>query len=221
MKDTFATIISSTFMSATVLACTVTNETTPAKVELDATVAKTQASALTAAVTAAESSDGAAIADAIAKVGDVTAALVPATKAGARSLMLGASSTCSCPSGATSCTFAACTIGDATVSGTVSWTDGTITCTNLAFDAAATAHVEITCALTYTSGDIGGTIRTTGSATVSGTAYGWDATLTAKDITFTSSALTGGGLEVAVTVTTDTTAGGEKSYSASAVVTLP
>lgn len=211
MKPIFAVFVT----SATVVACAVHHETTPASVELDASVARSQASALTAAVTAAQGSDGAAIADAMGRVGDLAAGLVPETRGGMR--RRGASTTCSCPSGSTTCTFSACTIGDATVTGSVSWADGAITCTNLALDAPA-AHVEVDCALTYATGTIAGTVHTTGSATVSGTTYGWDANLTAKAITFTSSALTGGSLDVSATVTSGADA---TSYTASAVVTLP
>lgn len=213
MKQIFAVFVT----SATMIACAVNHETTPANVELDASVARSQASALTAAVTAAQASDGAGIADAIGRVGDLAAGLVPETKGGAR--RRGASTTCSCPSGATTCTFSACTIGDATVSGSVSWADGAITCTNLALDAPA-AHVEVDCALTYAAGTIAGTVHTTGNATVSSTTYTWDASLTAKAITFTSSALTGGSLDVSATVTTGADADA-KSYTASATVTLP
>ncbi len=100
----------------------------------------------------------------------------------------------------------------------------TITCTNLTLDAtsSASAHVEVTCALTYSTGNIAGNVHTTGDAVVSGTTYTWNATLKANQITFSETALTGGSLDVSATVTTSTSADeDEKCYSAAATVSLP
>jgi len=86
----------------------------------------------------------------------------------------------------------------------------------------ARAHVEVTCALTYSTGNIAGNVHTTGDAVVSGTTYTWNATLKANQITFSETALTGGSLDVSATVTTSTSADeDEKCYSAAATVSLP
>lgn len=203
-------------------ACSVTQETKPVEVELDDDIAKTQASALSSAVASAESHDGIAIAEALESVGDIAAALAPPTKNGGRRRLLRSTTTCSCTVETQSCTFDGCVIGNATVSGALSWSRGEIRCEALSFDVAATseaigaAKVSLDCALTYSSGRLAGTVTTKGHATVEDVAYTWSASLAVNDLTFTKTAFTGGSVGVSASVSD-----GERAYEASAIVALP
>lgn len=200
--------------------CAVTHETTTAQVELDESVARSQASALSAAQGAAAAGDGVSIADAITKIGDTAAALVPQGKSGAgRSRPGAAATTCTCDAAAKRCAFDGCTIAGATVSGTLTWGGGKIVCDAITVDA-GTAHASLECALTYSATTLAGTVHTTGSAAVSGTTYAWDATLTASSVTVTSGKVTGGSLDVSASVDVTTSSSGTKAYAASAVVAL-
>jgi hypothetical protein len=211
-------------LALVVTACSVTQETTPANVQLDADIAKSQASALSTAVASAEAGDGIALAEELASVGDMAAALVPDTKKGARDRIKRATTTCSCSE--QSCAFAGCTLGAAKVSGSLSWAGGRIHCEKLAFDVAATsssigaARVEVSCDLTYATGHVAGSLKTTGNAVVDDVSYAWDAKLAINDVTFTSTTFTGGSLDVGAAVTTFSEDDGSKSFSASAVVSL-
>lgn len=223
-----------------VAGCSSTTTTKAAQVDLDEDVAKSQASALSTAVTSAEANDGAGIAEALASLGNTAAALVPAGKNASRSQVRGSGSkTCTCASGASSCTFSSCAIGAATVSGSLSWESGALRCDGLTFDVGAlgnvsaraagtsasatigATHIAVDCAITYSSGNVAGTIHTTGSTTVDGVDYTWDATITANAVTFTSSAFTGGSIDVAANVTSASESKGTQEYAANAVVSLP
>jgi hypothetical protein len=212
--------------AAILSACSVSQETTPVAVQLDGTVAKSQASALSTAVASAQADDGLAIAEALASVGDIAAALLPPTKNGARQRLKHSTTTCACDAATKSCTFDACTIGNATVSGALSWSAGEIRCTNLAFDVAATsaaigaAKVTVSCAVTYATGQLAGNVHTAGNAVVDGVTYTWEASLVAGQVTFASKAFTGGAIAVDATVTASGSAG-DKTYSANATMSLP
>jgi len=188
------------------LACSVTHETTPVQVQLDGDVAKSQASALSTAATAATSDDGVAVAESFARAADTAAALVPKAKRGGRARLLRSSTSCACDAASRTCTFAGCSIGNATLSGTVAWGDGKITCDSLSVDVAATGSLEgakasVECSIAYGPGEVSGSLHTTGTATVDGTTYAWDATITAKDVTFASGAFTGGSIDAKAEVT--------------------
>lgn len=208
-------------------ACSVTQETTPVEVQLDAAVAKSQASALHTAVTAAEADDGLAITEALAGVSDTAVALVPKTKSGARRRLVRSTVTCACDAAARRCDFDGCRIGGATVAGSVAWGDGAIACAGLTIDvpgqtgSVSEAHATIECALTYGASAVAGDVHTTGQAVVDGVTYGWDATLVARDVTFASTALTGGSIEARATVTTSSATRSEERLEASASVSLP
>lgn len=208
-------------------ACSVSQETTPAQVELDGTVAKSQASALSTAAASAEANDGVSIAQALASIGDTAAALVPQAKEGGQRRIARTTTTCTCAAATKSCSFAGCTIGNATLTGSLSWADGHITCSNVVVDVAATsatvgaAHVTLACALSYTSATIEGDLHTTGQAVVDGVTYGWDASVSANDVTFTKAAFTGGSVDVHADVTMTSKTEAEKSFTAAAVVALP
>jgi hypothetical protein len=214
---------------ALVGACSSSTETVPATVTLDPTVAKSQASALTAAARSAAANSGAGIATALATAANASAALVPGAKGGANSQIgaAGAATTCTCPAGATGCTFTGCTVAGATVSGTLSWGGGKLTCDKLTFSAAAKSaaigavDVVVDCAFTYTATSLDGSLHTTGSADVDQVTYTWDATLDATSVTFTPSAFTGGAIAVDANVTGVSTARGTESYVGNAVVSLP
>lgn len=214
-------------LAAAVSACAVTQETKPVEVALDGDVARSQASALSAAVAAAQADDGVAVAEALGAVGDAAAALAPPAKDGARERVRRLSTTCACPKGARSCVLDGCTIGTARVRGALSWSGGRVACEGLTFDVAATstsvgaAHVAVDCAFTYAEGSLDGSLRTTGDAVVDGVTYAWDATLAARDVTFTSRAFTGGSVDVTASVTMSSAADGERRFSASGVVRLP
>jgi hypothetical protein len=209
-----------------IAACSVTQQTTPATVQIDGAIAKTQASALTAAVASASANDGINVAETLGKVGDAAAALVPEAKQGLRERLRSSASTCGCAAKSTSCTFDACRIGNATVSGTLSWADGQIDCHDLTFDIEATsasvgaAHVSVSCALTYATGRLGGSLQTTGNAVGAAVTYSWNATLSVTDVTFTGDGFTGGSLDVGASITTSSASEGTKSFSANAVVSL-
>ena len=210
-------------------ACSSTSSTVPAEVTIDPSVARTQASALTAAVTSASSNDGLAIAETIASAANTAAALTPPTRDASRGQIARAhvATTCACAKGATSCTFAGCTIDRATVNGTISWGNGTITCDKLnvavpqASAQVGAVNVTVDCSFTYTSNSLAGTLHTTGEARVQGVDYTWDATIAVNDVTFTKSALTGGSVDVEASVTGSSTQRGSESYVGSAIVTLP
>lgn len=208
-------------------ACSVTQETTPVEVQLDPAVAKSQASALTTAVASAEADDGLAITEALGSVSDTSVALVPKTKSGARRRLVRSTVTCACDAAARRCDFDGCRIGSATVAGSVAWGDGVISCAGLSVDvpsqagAVSEAHATIECALTYGEGSVAGDVRSTGRAVVDGVTYTWDATLVARDVTFTSSALTGGAVEAKASVTTSSATRSEERLEASASVSLP
>jgi len=210
-----------------VSACAVSQETTPAEVQLDGTVAKAQASALSTAVASANADDGIAIAEAVASVGDVAAALLPPTKNGGRQRVKVSSTTCTCDTSTKNCTFDACTIAGATVSGTLSWAAGQIRCTDLSFEIPATsaavgaASVNLACAITYSTTQLSGSLSTTGSAVVEGVTYGWSAKLAATDVTFTTAAFTGGSLAASASVTSSSSATAPQTYSANATIALP
>jgi hypothetical protein len=218
-----ALIVSTSILSA----CAVTQESKPVEVQLDAAVAKSQASALSTAVASANADDGLSIAEAVASVGDVAAALLPPTKSGGQRRVKQSATTCTCDAATKSCVFAACTLGSATVSGALSWADGQIRCTGLTLEVAATssaigaASVNVDCAITYGTAQLAGNLKTTGSAVVEGITYSWDATLTASDVTFTTSAFTGGSLSANATVTSSSSSAADKSYTASATIALP
>lgn len=208
-------------------ACAVTQETKPVAVQLDGSVAKSQASALSTAVASANADDGVAIAEAVASVGDVASALLPPTKGGGQRRVKHTTTTCTCDATTKSCAFAGCTIGSATVSGSLSWADGKITCTGLKFEVPATssvvgaASVNLECAITYGAAQLAGTLETTGTAEVQGTTYTWDASLEATDVTFTTSAFTGGSIAANATVTSSSASATAQTYAASATISLP
>jgi hypothetical protein len=216
-------------ISSILAACSVSQQSTPAQVDLDTSVAKTQVSALTAAVSQAQAQDGVALTQALSQVGNVASALVPAGKRGARAkdLLVSTSNTCACAAGATSCTFEACSIGPATVSGAVSFGDGVVSCQGLTLDIATAGsgvgktHVALDCSLTYTDGSVAGTLHTTGSSVVDGVTYSWNATLTANAVTFSASTVTGGNLDVSTQITVSSTTEDDKTYAAAAKVALP
>ena len=220
-------LISLILCGSIVSACAVTQETKPVEVQLDATVAKSQASALSTAVASANADDGVSIAEALASVGDVAAALLPPTKNGAQRRVKQVSTTCACDAATKTCTFDACTLGSATVSGVLSWGGGQITCTGLKFEVAAAsatvgaASVSVECAVTYGTAQLAGNLRTTGSAVVEGVTYAWDATLEASAVTFTTSAFTGGSLTASATVTSSSSSAADKTYAANATIALP
>lgn len=206
------------------------------EVSIDASVVKTQSSALASAVTAAQSNGGANIAEQLSDIGNTAAALIPRTKGASRAQMKGGASTCSCPTAAQkTCTFSSCKIGSATASGTISWAGGKLVCTNLTFDVAATGqtqvegqsvrigatHIAVTCDFTYGTGTLDGSLRATGSTEVNDVAYSWDAALTASDVTWTSKAFTAGTVDVGATVTTVSDAEGTDTFHASGSMTFP
>ncbi len=208
-----------------VSACQVSQETKPAEVQLDGDLARSQVSALSTAVTSAESDDGLAIAEALAEIGDDAVALVPEAKGGAKKRWRRASTSCGCKGSAQSCTFDHCTIGNATVSGTLSWKAGEIRCTGLTFDIAeptlGSAHVAVDCSLSHAPGKLGGKLHTTGNAVVEGVTYTWDATIAANAVTFTSRSFTGGSVDVSAAVSMSSADEADRSFQASAVLTLP
>lgn len=220
-------LTSLTSLATVASGCAVSHETTAARVQLDEGVAKTQASALAAAITAANASDGVSVADAIARIGDTAAALVPQSKEGAGHRPAAGGSTCACDAEAKRCTFAGCTLRSAVLTGSISWSDGRLVCEGLEVDVAegtspmGTAHASLACDVTWDARRVAGTVRTTGSSVVSGTTYAWDATLTASDVTMEAGSFTGGTLEATASVSVTTRATATKDYAAAAVVTLP
>lgn len=214
------------FFVSLVSACAVTHETTAAQVQLDESVARTQASALTSAISGANADDGVTVADALARIGDTASALVPETKGGAGHRPGSGATSCTCEASAKRCDFDGCTIRGATVSGSIAWGDGRISCTDLVVDVstgAATAHATLGCDLGYDASHLAGTVRTTGTATTGGTTYAWDATLTAEGITVASGTVTAGSLAASATVsvTSAKASSAAKQYAATAVVSLP
>lgn len=213
--------------SGALSACAVTQESKPATVQLDGSVAKSQASALSTAVASANADDGVSIAEALASVGDVASALLPPTRNGGQRRVKQTTTTCTCDAATKSCAFAGCTIGSATVSGALSWADGQILCTGLKFEVPATsssvgaASVSVECAVTYGTAQLAGSLRTTGTAEVQGVTYTWDAALEATGVTFTTSAFTGGSITASATVTSSSSTAAEQTYAASATLALP
>lgn len=213
--------------SAVVAGCAVTQETTPVQVQLDGSVAKAQASALSTAVASANANDGIGIAQAVASIGDVSAALLPPTKSGGKQRITPASTTCTCDAAAKSCTFSACTIGAATVTGSLSWSGGQILCSGLKFEVPATsaalgaATIAVDCAVTYGATQLAGNLSTTGTAVVDTVTYAWSAKLDATDVTFTTSAFTGGSIAVDATVTSSSVSAADQTYAAAATIALP
>jgi hypothetical protein len=214
-------------IAALASACAVTHETTAARVQLDEGVAKAQASALEAAVAGASAGDGVSVADAIARIGDTASALVPQTKRGAGHRPSSGSTTCACDASAKRCSFAGCTIRGAVVRGALSWGGGRIVCSDLEVDVAegtspvGTAHATLACDLTFDASHVAGTVRTTGSATVAGATYAWDATLTANHVTIAAGSFTGGSLDAQASVSVTDGADATKDYAATAEVALP
>jgi hypothetical protein len=211
-----------------VAGCSSSTETVPAQVTLDPAVAKSQASALTTAVAGATAGRGVDVAAALAPLANAAVGLVPTTQDASRGQVAAAGvSTCTCPSGAVACTFTGCTIGKAVVSGTLSWASGTLTCDKLAFAVPAASStvgavdIAVDCAFTYTASQVSGSLHTTGTAEVDQAKYTWDATLQAKAVTFTASAVTGGTVDVSATVTGVSTQRGTEAYAGTAAVTLP
>jgi hypothetical protein len=192
------------------------------EVTLDSSVVKTQAAALTTALSSATKSDGEGVAAELADIGNTAAALVPNARPASRSQTRGSSNTCTCSTASQkTCTWSACKIGSATASGTISWASGKLTCTNLTFDVAASGevgatHVAVTCAFTYGTETLAGSLRATGSTTVNNVNYTWDATLTATDVAWTEQAFTGGDVDVNATVTA-----GDETFHASGAVSFP
>lgn len=208
------------------------------EVSIDASVVKTQSSALASAVTAAESNGGADIAQQLSDIGNTAAALIPRTKGASRSQMRlnGSATTCKCATASQkTCTFSSCTIAGATVSGTVSWASGKLVCTNLGFDVAAVGktqvegeevtigatHIAVTCDFTYGKGTLEGTLHAAGNTEVNDVAYSWDATLTASDVAWSSKTFTAGTVDVNATVSTTSDAEGTDTFHASGAVSFP
>jgi hypothetical protein len=216
-----------TSFAALASACAVTHETTAARVQLDEGVAKTQASALEAAVAGASTGDGVAVADAIARIANTASALVPQAKGGAGHRPLSGTTTCACDASAKRCSFAGCTIRGAVVRGALAWADGRILCSDLEVDVAegasplGTAHATLACELTFDASHVAGTVRTIGSAAVSGTTYAWDATITANDVTIAAGRFTGGSLDAQASVSVTGVTAATKDYAATAEVALP
>ena len=220
-------LVSSFVLPLLAIGCAVTPETTTAQVELDESIARSPASALSAAVSGATVGDGVTIADAITKIGDTASALVPQGRSGAgHSRPRVAATTCTCDAAAKRCAFDGCTIAGATVTGTLTWGGGKIVCDALTVEVpagplgSASSRATLECALTYSETSLAGTVHTTGSAVASGTTYAWDATLTASGVTVASGAVTGGSLDVSASVEVTASSSGTKAYSASAVVAL-
>lgn len=208
-------------------ACSAAQEAPAAQVQLDGDVAKAQAQALSAAVASAQVDDGLAIAESLAAAAGASAALVPDAKAGVVSKLTRTSTTCVCDLATKTCTFSKCTLGSATVSGTLSWTGTTIRSSKLSFDIPATSknlgagYVMVDTSLVYGDGQIAGSLHTTGSASVDSVIYRWDSTIDVNDVTFTTAAFTGGSIDVGAAVTMDSAATGTKTFEASGVVALP
>lgn len=230
--------------AALVIGCSSGSDASPSEVTLDASVVKTQGSALSTAAAAAASNDGATIAENIASIGIAASAIVPNTRSASRSQTsrrvsaLTTSTTCRCATAASkTCSFDGCTIGGATVTGAVSWGSGKLTCTNLVFDVPAigaaqiqgesvtigATHVEVTCDVNYTQSSFDGAIRATGSTEVNSVAYQWDTSLTAANVTFSSSSrtFTGGSIGVDATITATSEARGAETFHASGDVAFP
>ena len=217
-----------------VAACGETQDSS--EVTIDSAVVKSQSSALASAISAAETNGGANIAEQLSDIGNTAAALIPRTKGASRAQMKGSASTCTCPTAASkTCTFTNCKIGSASASGTISWADGKLVCTDLTFDVAAigetrvegqsvtigATQIKVTCDFTYAKGTLDGSLRATGSTEVNDVAYRWDASLTASDVTWSSKAFTAGTVSVGATVTTSSDAEGSDTFHASGSVSFP
>lgn len=225
------------FPALAVVAVACSESPSSSELTIDPAVVKSQSSALASAVTSAESSEGPDIAAELATIGNTASALIPRTRGAARGQMTrGSGNTCRCGTAAQkTCTFDACSVGTATVSGTVSWADGKLACTDLVFEIAAlgntrvegesvaigATHIAVTCSFAYGGGTLDGTLRTTGSTTVNDVTYGWDASLTASDVTLSSRSFTGGSVDVAATVTTSSAAEGTDTFRAKGSVAFP
>lgn len=181
-------------LSVLLSGCAVSQETTPAEVDIDSAVVKSQASALSAAVASAQADDGDAVSLSMAKIGDVAAALVPEGKGGARERVREVAQK---------------------TSGTLTWVDGKITCTGAKWTD-GTSSVTVDCSLTYATGRVAGTVHTTGTAVVGGARYAWNVTIDATDVTFTKTAFTGGSASVDAKVSVNDTV-----YEGSATIALP
>ncbi len=208
-------------------ACALPEASPAAQVELDGEVAKAQAQALSAAVASAQVDDGLAIAESLAAAAGASAALVPEARAGVVSKLTRTSTTCACDVATRTCTFSKCTIGDAIVSGALSWTGGTIRSSKLAVEIPPTSrvvgagYVMVDASLVYGAGRIAGSLHTTGSAAVDAVVYRWDSTIDVNDVTFTSTAFTGGSIDVGAAVTMDSVTTGARTFETSGVVALP
>lgn len=145
--------------------------------------------------------------------------------------MPGSSGKCECT--ATSCTFAACTMGSVTIDGTYAWGGGKVQCTGLKYTIKSAAggfgaevKIDLSCDLTVTATQIDGSFRSKGSTTsnVAGNAYqsDWDTSIDFKGVTFPSGggAPTGGSQHVEGSITTSI-AGAAQTYVASFDVTYP
>ena len=222
--------------------CSQLDEPAASDVTLDASVVKSQSSALSAAASSAASNDGVVIADAFANVGNSAAALIPRTKGGSRSQVkaaasaLASSTTCRCATAsAKTCSFDGCTIGSAVAHGTISWAAGRLECTGLSFDVPAlgtvrasgqdvtigATHINVACGFDYTTSSLSGKLTTTGTTTVEDVDYSWDATLDVKGVTFTKSSFTTGSVDVGADVTTISAARGTNTFTVSGAVTFP
>lgn len=73
----------------------------------------------------------------------------------------------------------------------------------------------------YATGSIDGALHTTGSTEVNDVAYGWDASLTASDVTWSSKAFTAGTVDVVASVTTTSAAEGTDTFHATGSVSFP
>lgn len=194
------------------LACGQTQPSS-SEVTLDSSVVKSQSSALAAAATAAENDEGTTVSSQIGSIGNNIASLLPRTANGAK--------------GRSSSPIA--------TGGSVSWSDGKITCTDLTFDVKdlgttvidgeslkiGASHVAVTCSFTYGKGTLAGSLHATGSTTVNDVAYTWDATMTATDVTFTAREFTAGTVAVDATITTSSETDGSESFHAVGSVTFP
>jgi hypothetical protein len=206
------------------------------EMSIDSAVVKSQSSALATAVSSAENDGGANIAEQLSEIGNTAAALIPRTKGASRAQLKGAASTCRCATAAQkTCTFSSCKIGTATASGTVSWAGGKLVCSNVTFDVPATGetqvegesvtigatHIAVTCDFTYATGSLDGTLHASGTTTVNGVDYAWDASLAASDLAWRAKTFTGGSVDVGATVTTSSQAEGTDTFHASGSVSFP
>jgi len=225
-----------------VTACDRANDKSSSEVEIDGDAVKSQSSALSAAIAAAESDDGLNVAANLASAGNAVAGFIPQTKSAARQQTSRAgigTTTCTCAtsaSAAKSCTFdGSCTILGAKVGGTISWADGKLLCKALTFDVGAmgttqvngesvaigATHISVSCDVTYGSGHFDGSLTVTGTAVVNDVSYSWKGTVSAADVTLTSQAFTSGSVDVEAMVTAVSEARGTEDFHASGAVSFP